>query len=228
MRIDELSRKDEVMQNWRSVKQVQSFLKSNGYKRLGKGVFSEVWGQPGAETVIKVSTSEDTCWLRYAKWAMKQPDNPHLPKIYSLKTYKTRSGTLFVARMEKLTEAIDYFTKYLDRVGREKDPKRIGAILWVGLLGYDNVQDMLHDSSVLRSLANSTVRKQYFPDATVPQIVTHLLSAAKRTKLAQTVKQAHTYILKNPMCYEDLHLGNVMMRGETVVIMDPAAMYENG
>lgn len=229
MRIDELRReKDHAMKNWKSVKQVQAFLRREGYKRLGKGAFAEAWAQHGSDTVIKISTVEDVCWLRYAKWAKSQPDNPHLPKIHSLKTYNTKDGTLFVARVEKLKEVDHYFDKIMTQIGREKDYKKVAEMLWVGLLGYDTIQDLLSESNIVRSLANSTIKKEYFPHFTVPEMIAHLLAGARRTKLAQTVKKAHQYILKDRQCYEDLHAGNVMMRGDTVVIMDPAAMYMSG
>lgn len=226
MRIDELRReKDHAMKNWKSVKQVQAFLKREGYKRLGKGMFAEAWAQPGSDSVIKISTREDVCWLRYARWAKQNQRNPHVPRIDMLKTYNTKDGTLFVARVEKLKEVDHYFDKIMTQIGREKDPKKVGEMLWVGLLGYETIQDLLSRSNIVRSLANSTIKKEYFPHFTVPEMIAHLLSGARRTKLAQTVKQAHAYILKSPACYEDLHAGNVMMRGDTVVIMDPAAMY---
>jgi hypothetical protein len=226
MRIDEVAKNDHAMKNWKSVKQVQAFLKREGYKRLGKGAFAEAWSQRGSDTVIKISTVEDVCWLRYAKWAKTQQDNPHVPKISMLKTYKTKDGTLFVARVEKLSEVDHYFDKILTQIGREQDPKKVGEMLWIGLLGYDTVQDLLKESNIVRSLANSTVKKTYYPHFTVPEMIAHVLSGARRTKLAQTVKHAHAHIMKDPRCYEDLHSGNIMMRDDgTVVIMDPAAMY---
>ena len=215
------------MKSWKSVKQVQAFLKREGYKRLGKGRYAEAWAQPGADSIIKISTREDVCWLRYAKWAKTQQGNPHVPRIDMLKTYNTKDGQLFVARVEKLKEVDHYFDKIVSQIGREKDPRKVGEMLWVGLLGYDNIQDLLSESNIVRSLANSSIKKQYFPHFTVPEMIAHLLSGARRTKLAQTVKQAHSHILRNKMCFKDLHAGNVMMRGDTVVVMDPAAMYDN-
>ena len=225
MRIDELN-KDPAMDNWQSVKQVRSFLKKNGYKMLGKGLFSEAWTTPSSSTVIKISTLEDVCWLRYAKWAMKQPANPHLPKIDSIRTYKTKNGTLFVARIERLKEVKHYFDKVITQIGREKDPKKVGEMLWVGMLAHPDLESLLNSSNIVRSLARSNVAHlpQYMEIST-REMILRLLQNASKTKLAQTVKQAHSHILKNPRCYEDLHDGNVMMRGDTIVIMDPAAMY---
>jgi hypothetical protein len=225
MRVDEVRKKDHAMKNWKSVKQVQAFLKREGYKRLGKGAFAEAWSQHGSDTVIKISTQEDKCWLRYAKWAKQQQGNPHVPRIDMLKTYNTKDGTLFIARVEKLKEIDDYFNKIMTRIGREDDPTEVGKMLWVGMLGYDTLQDLLRESNIMRSLANSSIKKEYFPHVSTPEMIAHLLNGSRRTKLAQTVKKAHEYILRNPQCYEDLHAGNIMMRGNTVVVMDPAAMY---
>jgi hypothetical protein len=229
MRIDELNNKDPAMGSWHAVWQVQAFLKKAGYKRLGKGLYSEAWAQPGDDSIIKISTQEDACWLRYAKWVMKQPANPHLPRITSLRTYKTPNGTLFVARVEKLAEVAHYFEKIEKQIGREKDPKKVGEMLWVGMLAYDELSHLLDSSNIVRSLARSNiVTLPQFTAMSTREIIARLLQSARQTKLAQTVRQAHNYILKNTMCFADLHAGNVMMRGDTIVIMDPAAMYLKG
>lgn len=76
-------------------------LKKSGFKPVGFGCFSEVYGRPDLDYVYKVSVLDrmDDGWLKYANLVLEKfQGNPHAPKIMKLKTFKY----FYVAKMEKL------------------------------------------------------------------------------------------------------------------------------
>jgi len=232
MRIDELTAQDQMslnMTKWKSVAQVQKFLKSNGFKQLGAGQFSQAWTAPGENTVVKISTQEDVCWLRFAKWVRKQASNKHLPKIHSIRTYNTKDGELFVSRIEKLEEVDDYFFEIEQLLTKEKDPSKVAEMLWVRTLDYDNPRHILQDMSVIEPMLKSPLRKNpKFKGISIGHLILRIMQEYTTTSpLIKTVRKASKEVLQDRRCFADLHSGNIMKRRDgTIVIVDPAAMYE--
>lgn len=70
-------------------------------KKAGSGTFSTVYHKEGGDSVVKIThqMAGDECAIQYLLWAKKRQNNPHVPKIYSLKY--TEAGDLY-ARMEPL------------------------------------------------------------------------------------------------------------------------------
>ena len=59
-------------------------LNKRGYKSIGDGLYSEVFGHPKKNRVYKVIYKcDDDAYLDYAK-KIKGMDNPYLPKIHSI------------------------------------------------------------------------------------------------------------------------------------------------
>ena len=61
-------------------------------KKVGTGYFSQAYGRPRSNTVIKITHGggdEETMALKFLRWAKKQK-NPHLPKIYKITKRKLR------------------------------------------------------------------------------------------------------------------------------------------
>lgn len=229
MRIDELNPQHQMslnMTKWKSVQQVQKFLKGKGFRRLGSGAYSEAWGKDSENTVVKISTEEDVCWLNYARWVQAQPANKHLPKIYSIKTYEVEYGTLFISRVEMLEEMDDYYEHIDQNIGKTPDPKKAGEMLWLSLLWWDDIDDLLDNAVAVKQMSRSVLlQRPEFKGLTGKQISHKLLQNFSKSKLAVLVNKIHSVMEKDKRCYRDLHQGNVMRRHDgTVVIMDPAAM----
>lgn len=71
--------------------------------KLGKGVFGVVYKSKNPNTVTKVF--RDPAYLDFARYAKSNADDPHLPKIHSIK-HDPKSG-ISVVRMEKLLSSDD-------------------------------------------------------------------------------------------------------------------------
>jgi hypothetical protein len=62
-------------------------LERRGFKRLGAGAYSTVYGKPGSDKVIKVTRSLDD-WIDYIQWgASKGYSGSYVPKVYSWKRF---------------------------------------------------------------------------------------------------------------------------------------------
>lgn len=62
-------------------------LKKKGFKKLGGGCFSSVWGKDGKDRVIKVTGRPDG-WMNYILWAAQNGYCGTLaPRVYSFKVY---------------------------------------------------------------------------------------------------------------------------------------------
>jgi len=149
-------------------------LLQRGYKFLGAGAFSSVYGKPESDTVVKLSRTrpENDGWFAFAAWLRKERiDNIHFPRIHEL----AHHGSYYMARMERLTN----FKELTDNNRRTLASVQRVAWRWSGW--EDEIATM---SAPLREAVDSL--RQFLGG----------------------------YGL-------DLHGGNFMQRGDTVVINDP-------
>lgn len=66
----------------------RSALEKRGFKLLGEGHYSAVYGKPGYDKVIKVSRSLDN-WIDYVAWASKNGyAGTFAPRVFSWKRFK--------------------------------------------------------------------------------------------------------------------------------------------
>ena len=184
-------------------------------KKVGSGYYSQAYGRPRSNMVIKISHGEggdsqrDT--LKFLRWAKKQK-NPHLPKIYNISKrvirdeensiYGDPSNVHVYVRMERLIPFKPNKYKW--------KPEHVPFLEWMEENGYS-----------------------YFePDQAIPNWEA-LKREAKRlkiksSKLVRTL-QSLTKIVSD---YEELDIsisyqdaGNIMLRPGTneIVIHDPIA-----
>ena len=83
-------------------------------RKVGSGMFSDVYGRNRSSVVIKLTNEEDPMALKFLRYAKKH-NNPHLPKVFSLQKVITKeqdyTGELvptinFYARMERLNKLV--------------------------------------------------------------------------------------------------------------------------
>lgn len=124
---------------WEMPKSVMQYLESNGYKHLGGGIYSDVYGREGDNIVIKVcggskENPKDDPWVDYVEWLGKNQKNPHYPRVGKLRWYKDINGNdFYIVAIERLhhdreawsycekLRALDYWVKAGAKV-KDLDP----------------------------------------------------------------------------------------------------------
>lgn len=84
--------------SWRA--NLDSYMRTHGFKRLGTGKYASVYGNEKYPYVIKVF-QKDSAYLRWIKFALNNKNNPYVPKIRG-KVVKI-TPMIFAIRLEKLT-----------------------------------------------------------------------------------------------------------------------------
>jgi len=213
-------------QRWPSSFDLIKFLEKTGHEEVECGSFASVLHRRDEDVVIKVTAENDWCWYNFAKWSTKQKIN-HLPRFYCLKKYKTNTGPFYVACMEKLKSIEDELDDGINNIGRLKDLRKMGFILWAELEEWHNDFDsMMVNQNIRRSLGHSSIRKwPQFKGLTCDQITKKIISNFKKTALFQTIKKVDAnFCIPGGGCFRDYHTGNIMQRKDgTLVLTDPVA-----
>lgn len=83
-----------------NLKKFTEFLLQAGFRLVGKGSFAAVYEKPNYPWLFKLF-NQDSAYEQYIRWAIKNQDNPHVPKIKG-GIIKINDQTHAI-RMEKLT-----------------------------------------------------------------------------------------------------------------------------
>ena len=84
--------------------EAEHVLKQAGYKKLGQGVYADVYAKPNENTVLKLFNNEDTAYQDFVYVTISNP-NPHFPKFKG-KMMKVTDDYSAI-RMERLTPLPD-------------------------------------------------------------------------------------------------------------------------
>ena len=200
--------------HWKSPDQTIRWLRKNGFKEIGTGLFSVVFAKPGHNRVVKISTTQDHCWVVFAQYAQSKTNNKHLPHIPWIRRYRadpldmSLSEEFFITIIERLTPLSD------QAISRITDP---GVLL--GLMHYADL-----DSSTEESVdaALSKVGNSMNDNDRIRAFYRH--SALEKYKNHPFIKAIIAINNLPGGCSNDLHSGNLMVRKDgTVVIIDPLA-----
>lgn len=147
--------------------------------------------------IVKV-VDNDPCYMQFVKYCRQHQDNPHLPRFKSSRILYL-DKTAFVVRMEKLS---NFSTDYA------AGTRLINGINM--LKGQHNFGTVEEYKTHLEDLGH-----EYFDDID------------KDKALLQTMLDLTNAMPKN--CYADMkyNMSNFMLRGDTVVIIDPWASKHN-
>ena len=184
---------------------VRSELEEKGYEFLGSGVDQMAFLEPGTGYVLKIFGTQNyikwqptkfskdhKMFFTWAKFCMKNPNNKFLPKFFGFDSFVYNGGNYLQIRQEHLTESGE-----------------LGLLLWqLGLY----LERGFSVNSVLESEARTL-------DNTVDKAVAIMGSKEDLVAYLSTVR-ALMDIGKRRWNW-DLHRGNIMMRGDTPVILDP-------
>jgi hypothetical protein len=173
-------------------------IKNRGWRALGTGAFSAVFGHPRCDFVIKV-TINDPKGVRWLKaCAENHNENPFLPKVYEVWDVKFSHPKPTPAKFKVLgVKDEDVF-----------DQRREATVTFLELLEPARDPDLAWIME--RNLTNIRAVKRVFGDS--PQIKYFEAAAI----MLQRIVGRNTFLI-------DLHGENVMMRGAQPVINDPIA-----
>lgn len=245
MRIYELTgyKSNPIYDAFRQSKDLDEFsyrLKNTGYqvRELGHGSFAIVFQRPGRNEVYKLFTTSDHGYMKFFQFALKNQDNPHLPRVYGKpitltmdneRAKKTRSGNrYYLIRTEKLEKAKDptpnshdmrdFIEKYNNLKETEELIKR----------NADSKKDSKWQRLVKRVKGEKDVNQQ--PEEVNDQYKENIKEVKEFTKKWPKLAELLIWIGQNEnrasRLYIDLEPRNIMQRHDgTVVITDPYSYF---
>ena len=200
MLVDDIFRIDErrLPETMEDAAQV---LERFGYKQIGHtdSAFGSVFHKPGDKSVLKIFSKMDYAYSDFVSLAIKHRENPHFPR-FSRQVFKIR-GTEYDAVKTELLQEGNY--KLLDVIEHmfiiRKKYWDHGRYDWNNLQGMELVdaddEEEYRDKYVQFELANEALVEAF-------DLIYFNFSINKKIKI-------------------DLHSSNFMMRGNTIVIIDP-------
>jgi len=204
---------------WKYPDQVANWLHTNNFKQLGHGHFAEAWARPNSNKVVKFSTTQDTCYIKFARYAQKNPSK-YYPKIHEFRKYKEdmEGETMFVSVIEKLQP----LTR--DNIKRLNDPLAVAWLLEVGGIELDG---SIADKPVYDAIGINTDDIDWNDGWQIYDQLQdeHTAIAAKARDKNIPIRKAFYKAFKTlgEHCFADMHDGNIYYRPKdnTPVLMDP-------
>jgi hypothetical protein len=215
MHITEIALTHQLQQAQTSIdhsEKLKRILTQHGWKSLGTGVEAAVAMHPAKAYVLKIFNS-DSKYVDYVKFVQAHQSNPHVPRFS--RYVRQIPGTQFsYVRMEKLQRVFDYdllttYANYLFMMmvrGRQEGISMLNDDLdmtledRLGDLGYDEYDIAVdeHHEEIYQKLGG-------VPPDTWSQMLTDLAAHSRQLGMESW----------------DMHAGNFMRRGKTLVIADP-------
>lgn len=118
----------------KSGKNFGAWLQNRGWKLLGHGAYSYVYGKDGCDKVIKVTDGQGDNWIDYIHWAAKNGYcGTFAPRVYSWK----RLDKFSVAIVERLEKTV--------RHAEDHDFALMEHLLWPAMRGHTMAQLYIDD-----------------------------------------------------------------------------------
>lgn len=178
-------------------------LKDSGLEKLGDGRRAVVFSRRGKPYVYKLF-AEDHCFYNFVQFIKERPDNPHLPKLLSP-----------VMDLVKMAKRVDD----LDPNDMNRMHKRPYLVKMEKLTPMP--RDEFFNNRGLQLLLNKVYGDgSLFKDNKKDLEIELFQWFKKENKLAHTIIDIKEKLVHDE-CFADMHFGNFMKRGETIVITDP-------
>lgn len=209
----------------------KDFSVSSGNRPEGIGAYGKVVTDKDPHLINKISIDNDECYNAFIEFLLlrKLPQrNPHFPRIYEIKTYKTQNTHKNKWKIERLNQTLDEYlrapniklTDFIEKVELLSDH-------YLNDFSKNKINDMieiLHEKIKQNALTSYHVKEIY-------------KTLSKNLKTPDDLKNGLykealeiVYYYKNselPGCMIDLHQNNIMLRfGKYIpqlVIIDPYA-----
>jgi hypothetical protein len=215
MHITEIALTHQLQQAQTSIdhsEKLKRILTQHGWKSLGTGVEAAVAMHPEKAYVLKIFNS-DSKYVDYVKFVQAHQSNPHVPRFS--RYVRSIPGTQFsYVRMEKLQKVTENtllttYANYLFMMlvrGEQEKVYMLGDDLAMTL--EDRLGDRGHDEY---DIATGDAQEEIYaklggvPPDTWNQVLTDLAAHSRQLGMESW----------------DMHAGNFMRRGKTLVIADP-------
>jgi hypothetical protein len=190
---------EQMQKRYETLRRYIRFFEGKGWTRFdsrhgGMYVVALLVSPDGSRIAKFADTLTTDGWPDYAAWACTQ-NNPHIPKFYTARTL--RDGW-FLGIMERLTPLP--INDYSDLAFNDSLDDDMRALLWDAKLLNDAVSDAWGRTDSLRAKLS------------ILRMGSKTLRAFARALIAQFNGNA-----------ADCHCGNIMLRGNTLVVIDPYA-----
>ena len=202
-RIDELNLdgyKQIKNNEWGYPENLLDYLNEHGFKRMGKGFFSEVWASESEKFVVKINMGRnyDENYLKFVEYCRNNKQNPHLPKMGKIKSLKTIDGRdFYILFIEKLNPI------QRSDIGFESDSDcrvfmRLACRAYIRN-GMNDLEEIVSELSSDYNIYHDSIKKQLAELVKIYSDMTELVGADNI----------------------DVAIRNIMKRGNTLVITDP-------
>lgn len=180
----------------RTPERLKEYLRSNGYNEVGEGAFGVTFVKDSI--AIKIGYRHDPCYLKYAQYCIKNwKTNVHLPRIFEIYQYK--NGLI------PYTVTVGEFLEETSKDNADMEPLKAfidGNYFTPVRTGNNNNRNahLMHMRRMRVHFANKYA-----------SVLKTLDEISKKFSGAQ--------------CFDDIHMGNVMIRPGTgdIVVTDPLA-----
>ena len=189
--------------------------KGSTFKPLGGGLFAKVYGHDSG--VVYKFWAKDTAYEKYVEYCLKNQSNPFIPKFSS----KIKTLTVFFKRPASFPDKIKYVkmeklapyrNQYLP--GTDSPYYSVLKLLVSEVENDESFETVVSDITRFSKKGSiASVRKSY--ENLLEEQPLKLIK-----ELFDTLVDIHKHVGK----LNDLHNENIMMRGDQLVILDPAAV----
>lgn len=181
-------------------------LGTQGYRKLGAGVFASAHKHASYDTVLKRGPLSDG-WVYFIGNLINTPlrNNPYFPRVHDIRAYRSSKGDnrYYVAEVETL--------KKFNLFG---DHSWYAAGFIEEAAKYNRGENRLLTDANIWSKGDNRLRD-------------YMIKLAKDPKFIEATSFLHSLKQKYPRMGWDIHVGNIMLRGNHLVINDPFSFLGN-
>ena len=191
--------------DWDGSDKLKEWLVSKNFRKIGEGGYATVYSSDTEKFVVKVNDGHfDSNYLRFVNFCHKNKANPHIPKIGKVKTLNRDDGDKwFVVFIEKLNQF------------------DIEKVFGVERNQYEKLLDFFYQLICLND--GSTINYKMIKSQLKSSDLEETPYSKQLVDVCNTILDIADTCDIDPKDFLDMHDENLMMRGNTIVIIDPFA-----
>ncbi len=204
-------------------KEATAYLRKHGYQQLGSGYYATVMGKEGTPHVLKIFDNTDKGYLEFVALAIATK-NPHFPQFRGKPMRITKD--YYGIRLERLKP---FTGTASETYGFEFGYQLLGILSRVMVNAKNGVSGDMLTYNDFEEMAGYY---EEIPFSNIPLELKGMSPVEIAEYKYDELYEKHPELLQaawlvgkhvDPSRSIDLHLGNVMLRGDTLVITDPVS-----